>query len=126
MKLHPEAEKAVVNGFAEFVETINLEDYQVIKPNEGRVIIKVYEDKPEDHTSSGIITGDKGDKQEIGVVVAVGNNPFNPHDGAVNFPVNYNAGDVVLFPEHFGHNFVFGSGREKLLSIMYTDLIAKL
>lgn len=126
MKLHPEAQIAVVAGFAEFVEAVDLSRYETLKPNAGRVIIKAFEDTPEDHTAGGIITGDKADKQEIGIVVAVGNDPFNPYDGAVNYPVNYHIGDVVLFPEHFGHNFTYGGDREQLLSMVYTDLIAKL
>lgn len=126
LELHPEAKHAVVAGFEEFVKSIDVDRYATLKPNAGRVIIKVFEDKPEEHTSGVIITGDKADKQEIGVVVAVGDDPFNPNDPMLNFPVNYHVGDVVLFPEHFGHNFIYGNDREKLLGMMYTDLIAKL
>lgn len=127
MKLHPEAVAAVVVGFAEFVEKIDLAKYKdTLTPNRGRLIIKQFEDKPEENVQGGIvIPGEVGDKQEVGVIVAAGKFEVSPYSGR-EIEHDYRVGDVVIIPEHFGHNFVFGPDREKLLSVPYIDVIAKL
>lgn len=122
-----EAHKScVVAEVAAFVEKIDLDKYAQLKPNDGKLILKVFEDKPGEHKSSGgIITGGTEDKQQVAVVVAAGKGPFNPYTGT-HIDMPYSVSDLVFLPEHFGQDIYFGPDREKLMSIAYTDIIAKL
>ncbi|CAM0043596.1 co-chaperonin GroES [Vibrio phage K120 g1] len=124
--LNPVHEKCVVAGFKEFVEDIDLEKY-MMQPNDGRVIIKQFKDKPGDNKSEGgiVLTDVKEEEQHVGVVVAVGRGIINANTGH-HVPSYFKPGDVVFFPEHFGHNFYFGDDREKLLTMLEQDVIAKL
>ncbi|CAM0050424.1 co-chaperonin GroES [Vibrio phage K404] len=124
--LNPVHEKCVVAGFKEFVEGIDLEKY-MMQPNDGRVIIKQFKDKPGDNKSEGgiVLTDVKEEEQHVGVVVAVGRGIINANTGH-HVPSYFKPGDVVFFPEHFGHNFYFGDDREKLLTMLEQDVIAKL
>lgn len=124
--LNPVHEKCVVAGFKEFVEGVDLEKY-MMQPNDSRVIIKQFKDKPGDNASDGgiILTDSKEEPQHVGVVVAVGRGIINPNTGH-HIPSYFKPGDVVFFPEHFGHNFYFGDDREKLLTMLEQDVIAKL
>lgn len=116
----------VVAEVAAFVQGINLEKYKQLKPNDGKLILKVFQDKPGEHKSSGgIITGGTEDKQQVAVVVAAGKGPFNPYTGT-HIEIPYGVADLVFLPEHFGQDIYFGPDREKLMSISYTDIIAKL
>lgn len=127
IKLDPRHKDCVVTGFEEFVASINLSKYEVLKPNRGRVIIKQYDYDPSQNTSNGgiILSDEKEDKQEVGIVVAVGVGPFNPTTG--QFMANeYSVGDVVFFPDNFGHTVAFGDGRDQIISILETDIIARL
>lgn len=126
LELHPSAASLVVKGFDKFVSDIDLSKFEGLKPTAGRVIVKMFEDKPGENKQSGfIIPGEEGDKQEIGVIVAASECVVNPYMGGV-IKTHMLAGDVVILPEHFGHAFVVGDEREKLTSVMYTDIIAKL
>ncbi|QZI92910.1 hypothetical protein SIPHO067v1_p0070 [Vibrio phage 51E28.1] len=124
--LNPVHEKCVVAGFKEFVEDIDLEKY-MMQPNDGRVIIKQFKDKPGDNKSEGgiVLTDVKEEEQHVGVVVAVGRGIINANTGH-HVPSYFKPGDVVFFPEHFGHNFYFGDDREKLLTMLEQDVIDKL
>lgn len=124
--LNPVHEKCVVAGFKEFVEGVDLEKY-MMQPNDGRVIIKQFTDKPGDNKSDGgiIITDSKEEEQHVGVVVAVGRGVINANTGQ-HVPSYFKPGDVVFYPEHFGHNFYFGDDREKLLTMLEQDIITKL
>lgn len=124
--LNPVHDKFVVAGFKEFVEGVDLEKY-MMQPNDGRVIIKQFKDKPGDNKSEGgiVLTDVKEEEQHVGVVVAVGRGIINANTGH-HVPSYFKPGDVVFFPEHFGHNFYFGDDREKLLTMLEQDVIAKL
>lgn len=126
LKLNPEHQLAVVAGFAEFVEKIDLETYKHLSPNRGRVLVKKFEDKPQENKSEGgiVLSGESEDTMEVGVVVSVG--PGLLTQAGTETDLGYQPGDVVYIPEHFGHNFVYGSDRETLLSILASDVIAKL
>ena len=124
LKLNPQVAKCVVTGFEAFVEKIDLDKYTNLLPSRGRVVVKKFDDQPGENTQGSIIiTGTEKDKQEIGVVVSVGG-AIITNNG--DYPIDFAPGDVVLFPAHFGHDFVFGQDREVLMSVMCTDLIAKL
>lgn len=126
LKLDPKNANDVVSGVAEFVETVDLNKYANLKPNRGRLIVKKYDDKPGENKSSGgiVLTEEKEDKQEVGVVVAAGKGAYLQSGESVE--CDYKVGDLVYFPGHFGHDFAFGSDRESLLSIMASDVIASL
>ncbi|AHI61250.1 molecular chaperone GroES [Vibrio phage SHOU24] len=126
LKLNPEHQSAVVAGFAEFVETVDLGKYQSLQPNRGRVLIKKYKDDPKENTSEGgiVLSGETQDAMEVGVVVAVGEGLLTNTGAATD--LGYAPGDVVFIPEHFGHDFQFGADRETVLSILASDIIAKL
>lgn len=125
--LNPEHKPCVVAGVEEFVSGIDLDKYAQLKPNDGRVIIKQYKDKPGENKSEGgiVLTDETKDEQHVGVVVAVSRGAFNGYSGK-HVESYFKAGDLVFFPEHFGHNFYFGDEREKLLTILEQDIIAKL
>lgn len=125
--LNPEHSDCVVDGVDKFVAELDLSTYAQLKPNDSRVIIKQYKDKPGDNKSEGgiVLNTEKEEEQHVGVVVSVGRGIINPHTG-LHIASYFNVGDVVFFPEHFGHNFYFGKEREKLLTMLEQDLIAKL
>ncbi len=125
--LNPVHEKCVVAGFKEFVEGLDLSVYAELKPNDGRVVIKQFKDKPGDNASEGgiILTDSKEEPQHAGIVVAVSRGVMNGYTGK-HVESYFKPGDVVFFPEHFGHNFYFGDDREKLLTMLEQDVIAKL
>ena len=125
--LNPEHKPYVVAGVEKFVAGIDLGKYALLKPNDGRVIVKIYNDKPEENSSAGgiILSGETKDKQAVGIVVAAGKGMFNAYS-STHLDLGYEVGDLIFFPEHFGHEFFVGTEREKLLSIMSTDIIAKL
>lgn len=127
LEINPEHKDCVVDGVDKFVSDINLSKYVHLKPNDGRVILKEFKDKPgENKSESGLIIGtETEDAQEVSVVVAVGKGMYNGYLG-VHAEMPYKVGDVVFAPEHFGHNFIFGGDREVLLSIAASDIIAKL
>lgn len=127
LTLDPKHKTLVVAGVEAFVGTIELSKYAELKPNDGRVIIKQFNDKPGENVSEGgiVLSDSKQEEQHVGVVVAVGRGALNPYTGERVDPY-YKPGDVVFFPEHFGHNFYFGDDREKLLTMLEQDMIAKL
>lgn len=127
LTLNPVHKHLVVDGVEAFVGGIDLEKYAELKPNDGRVVIKQFKDNPEENVSEGgiVLSDSKKEEQHVGVVVAVGRGALNPYSSERVDPY-YKPGDVVFFPEHFGHNFYFGSDREKLLTMLEQDMIAKL
>lgn len=127
LTLNPDLKDCVVDGVEAFISGIDMSKYEHLKPNDGRIIVKEFKDKPGDNKSAGgIITGGDEDKQEVGLVVAAGKGVVNPYSTGARLPVEYMVGDVVFMPSNFGHNFIYGSDREKLLSILGSDIIAKL
>lgn len=125
--LNPEHKECVVEGVEKFVNELDLAPYAQLKPNDGRVIIKQYKDKPGDNKSEGgiVLNTEKEEEQHVGVVVAVSRGVINPHTSH-HVASYFNVGDIVFFPEHFGHNFYYGTEREKLLTMLEQDVIAKL
>ncbi len=126
LKLNPLHRSAVVAGFEDFVEKIELDKYLGFKPNRGRVIVKKFEDKPQENKSEGgiVLSGESEDTMEIGVVVSVGSGLLT--QSGVETDLGFLPGDIVYIPEHFGHNFMYGKDRESLLSILASDIIGKL
>lgn len=126
LTLNPAHESAVVAGFGAFVEGLDLAKYEALQPNRGRVLIKKFKDDPKENKSEGgiVLSGETEDAMEVGVIVSVGEGLLTNAGTATD--LGYAVGDVVFIPEHFGHDFQFGSDRETILSILASDIIAKL
>jgi chaperonin GroES len=117
----------VPKGFLEFVAAIDFNIFANIAPNDGRVMVKMFNDKPEEATSKGgiVLTGTKKDKQDIGVVVAAGKGNYNAFKGH-HVPCAYAVGDVVMMSGHFGNEIVVGDVGGKLLALQTSDIFCLL